>query len=46
MRVRGSNASEDAGPMIWGTDTTKLEPAVKVIYEVYWATMTQTPLYG
>jgi hypothetical protein len=35
MKVRGGNASEDAGPLARGTDATKPGSPVKVISQVY-----------
>jgi hypothetical protein len=43
-KIHGDNASEDASPIVWGMDTTKSRSPVIVIFEVYWVTMTQTPL--
>jgi hypothetical protein len=45
-KVRGGNASEDAGPLARGTDATKPGSPLKVISNVYWVTRTQTPKQG
>jgi hypothetical protein len=45
MKIRGDNASEDAGSIVWGTDITKPGSPVKVIFGVHWVTRIQTTLY-
>jgi hypothetical protein len=46
MKVRGDNASEDAGPLARGTDASKPGSPIKVISQVYWVARTQTQKHG
>jgi hypothetical protein len=46
MKVRGGNASEDAGPLARDTDASKPGSPIKVISQVYWVTRTQTQKQG